>query len=74
MQFTEVDLSGGAVLIDLLEVLCNGCRVLHTSWLLETPAKVLTVQSDYKMRSSAEDPASLVPVDWGLSCAQRMGR
>ena len=28
--------------------LCKGCRVLHTSWLLETPAKSWTVQTDYK--------------------------
>jgi len=26
-----------------------------------------------QMRSSAEDPTSLVPVNWGLSCAQGMG-
>ena len=38
----------GVLSIDSLEVLCKGCRALYMSWLLETPANGLTVQSDYK--------------------------
>jgi len=38
----------GVVSIDSLGGLCKCCRALYTSWLLETPAKVLTIQSDYK--------------------------
>ena len=68
-----VDLSVEAVSIDALEVLCEGCRVLYASWLLETPTNSLTLQSDYKGLSSAEEKLSLVPLDWGLRCAQRMG-
>jgi len=43
-----------------LEVLCKGCRALHTSWLLETQVKSLTIQSDHKRTSSAEEIVSLV--------------
>jgi len=73
LQFAGVNLSVGVVLIDSLEVLCMGCRALYTSWLLETPAKGLPVQNDYKGMSSVEKMVSLVPVDWGLRRAQRMG-
>jgi len=59
--------------MDSLEVLCEGCRALCTSWLLETLAKVLTVQSDCKGTSSAEEMTSLVLVDWGLRRAQKDG-
>jgi len=55
----------GAFSTDSLEILFKGCRALCISWLLETPAKGLTVQSDYKGTSSAEEMVSLVPVDWG---------
>jgi len=64
----------GAVLIDSFGGLCKGCRVMYTSWLLETLAKSLTVQNDYNWLSSAEDMVSLVPVGWGLRCAQGMGQ
>jgi len=73
LQLAGVDLSVGLVSIDSLEVLCKGCKVLHTSWLLEMPAKGLAVQSDYKGISSVEEKVSLVPDDWGLRLAQRMG-
>jgi len=73
LQFAEVDLSVGVDLIESLEVLCRCCRVMYIPWLLETPAKSLTVQSDYKWLSSAEEMVSLVPVNWGLRCAQGMG-
>ena len=49
LQFAGVGLSvGGVVSIDSFGGLCKWCRALYTSWLLEMPAKVLTVQSDYK--------------------------
>jgi len=63
----------GVVSIDSLEVLCKGCRVMYISWLLETPAMSLTIQSHYKWLSSAEEMVSLVPVNWGLRCDQGMG-
>ena len=49
LQFAGVGLSvGGVDSIDSFGGLCKCCRALYTSWLLEMPAKVLTVQSDYK--------------------------
>ena len=63
----------GAALIDVFGGLCKGYRVMCTAWLLETPSKSLTVQNDHNWLSSAEDMLSLVPVGWGLRCAQGMG-
>jgi len=48
LQFAGVGLSCWSELDRLLRRLCKCCRALYTSWLLEVPAKVLTVQSDYK--------------------------
>jgi len=73
LHFAGVGLSHGSSFDRLVGGLCKECRVMYTSWLLETPAKSLTVQNDYKWLSSAKEMVSLVPVDWGLRCAQWMG-
>jgi len=73
LQFDGVDLSVGVVLTDSLEVLCKGCRVVYTLWLLEIPAKGLTVQSDCKGTSSVEEKTHLVPIDGGPRLAQTEG-
>ena len=63
LQFTGLICLVRAFLTDSLEVVCEGCGALHTLWLLEMPAKDLTVQGHCKGTSSAEEMVSWVPDD-----------
>ena len=49
LRFAGVDPSGGVVSTHSVEVLCKCYADLHLPWLLDTPAKGLMVQSDYKV-------------------------